>query len=346
MPSSNQKGESGNDKHLIQGFENKDPGLSLIVESGFSRFDRLSNYNSDFYRSGYILTFLLAALAVGLALFPVLAGWFTHENIAGESITVAAELLTLLFILLLVFQSRSGRWHSRWLDYRLAAEWIRQLRQLAPLGMVIRVREKRGHQKSYEHPSSTWMAWYVKALERNLGLPDAKVDKQYLGKYLENLLDLTNDQQAYHADKAKENHQIEKRLHGTGITLVFATIAACAIHLSPIFSHAWHLPAWFSHLLTFLCGFMPALGAALAGINNQGEFKRMAKTSESMQREYLVLSDEISVLKEALKVGGDKIDVQLFNKIKDKAFHLSVMMVEELSDWRITYHNRPMDLPA
>ncbi|TSA32678.1 MAG: hypothetical protein D4R64_15595 [Porphyromonadaceae bacterium] len=133
----------------IQGFENKDPDISRVVQSNFSYFDRLSGYYGDFYRSGYILTFLLAALAVGLALFPLVAGWLTYENEAGESIMVAIELITLLGILFLVFRSRSKRWHSRWLDYRLAAEWIRQLRLLAPLGMGIRVHVTRGNLKPW-----------------------------------------------------------------------------------------------------------------------------------------------------------------------------------------------------
>jgi hypothetical protein len=330
----------------IQGFENKDPGISLVVRSGFAHCDRLSGYYGDFYRSGYILTFLLAALAVGLALFPVLAGWLTHENKAGESIMVAIELITLLGILLLVFRSRSKRWHSRWLDYRLAAEWIRQLKLLAPLGMVIRVHETRGHQKTYEHPSATWMAWFIKALERNLGLPNARIDAVYLKKYLADLLVLTQDQQTWHSTNSQSNHLIEKRLHRSGILLVGATIAACMIHLLPLFIPELHWPEGFAYLLTFLCGFLPALGAALAGINNQGEFKTLAKTSESMQHEYAALSAELSGLQIALQSSEEKSVNHLFKRIKVAAYRISHLMIEELSDWRITYHNRPLDLPV
>jgi len=330
----------------IQGFENKDPDVSRVVQSNFSYFDRLSGYYGDFYRSGYILTFLLAALAVGLALFPLVAGWLTHENEAGESIMVAVELITLLCILFLVFRSRSKRWHSRWLDYRLAAEWIRQLRLLAPLGMGIRVHVARGHQKTYEHSSVTWMAWYVKALERNLGLPNARINAVYLKKYLDDLLVLAQDQQAYHSTNSQSNHLIERRLHRSGIILVGATIAACMIHLLPVFIPELQWPVGFARLLTFLSGFLPALGAALAGINNQGEFKTLAKTSESMQHEYSILSAELSGLKKALQSSDEKSVIHLFKRIKDVAYRISHLMIEELSDWRITYHNRPLDLPV
>jgi hypothetical protein len=331
---------------IIQGFENKDPGINEVVQSNFECFDRLSGYYGDFYRSGYILSFLLAALAVGLALFPVAAGWLTNKNHLGEFIMVVFELLTLLGILLVVFRSRSRRWHSRWLDYRLAAEWIRQLRQLAPLGMGIRTQENRGHKKSYEHPSKTWMAWYVKALERCLGLPNARINVAYLNKYLDDLIVMVNDQKAYHSINAQTNHLIEKRLHQSGVFLIGATIAACVMHLIPIINPELHWPAGFAYLLTFLCGFLPALGAALAGINNQGEFKSMSKTSESMKYEYAALSDELTSLKLTLLSVKEKADIPLYKRIKDTTYRISFLMIEELSDWRITYNNRPLDLPV
>ena len=339
-------GEQADTTYLIQGFENKDPEISRVVQAGFTRCDWLSGYYGDYYRSGYILSFLLAALAVGLALFPVVAGWLTQENKTGESLMVTVELFTLLLILVLVFRSRSRRWHGRWLDYRLAAEWIRQLRQLAPLGMIMRVHETRGHQKSYEHPSATWMAWFMKALERNLGLPDARIDNVYLNKYLNNLIGLTRDQETYHLNNARSYHLIEKRLHQSGVILIGATITACMTHLIPLFIPGLHLPERLASLLTFLCGFLPALGAALAGINNHGEFKRVAKTSESMQREYSALSAELALLQSSLKSLKDEPSIHFFKKIKGAAYRVSQLMIDELSDWRITYHNRPLDLPV
>lgn len=330
----------------IQGFEKRDPGISRVVRSGFVQCDRLSAYYADFYRSGYILSFLLAALAVGLALFPLAAGWLNHENRTAESIMVISELLTLLCILVLVYRSRNRRWHSRWLDYRLAAEWIRQLLQLAPLGMGVRVHETRGHQKSYEHPAATWMAWYVKSMERSLGLPDIRLDKAYLEKYLKGLQDLTREQMDYHAVKSESNHLIEIRLHRSGVILIGITITACSLHLLPLLITGLQWPEGFAWLLTFLCGFLPALGAAVAGINNQGEFKRLSKTSESMHHEYKILSAEIALLHKELQTGDCRSVMNTFKKIKKAAYRISQLMIDELSDWRITYHNRPLDLPV
>jgi hypothetical protein len=255
-------------------------------------------------------------------------------------------LLTLLAILLLVFRSRSRRWHGRWLDYRLAAEWIRQLRQLAPLGMGVRVQEARGHQKSYEDSSATWMAWYVKALERNLGLPETCITADYLKKYLDNLLNLAKDQQAYHLISSQSFHLIGRRLHKTGVVLIGATITSCLLHLLPLLMKEVLWPAGFANLLTFLCGFLPALGAALAGINNQGEFKPLAKTSESMHREYIALTAGLNQFMADLETGDARPVARQLKTIREAACRMSHLMIEELSDWRITYHNRPLDLPA
>lgn len=331
---------------IIQGYENGNQSGVKLVQSNFNYFDRLSAYYGDFYRSGYILSFLLATVAVGLALFPITAGWLTNPNHLGETILVLMELLTLLLILLLVFRSRAKRWHGQWLDYRLAAEWIRQLKLLSPLGLGIRVQEARGHKKTYEHPSKTWMAWYIKSLERSLGLPNAKIDFEYINKNIKGLFDFVSDQKDYHLKNSKRNHLIEKRLHKLGVMLIGATVGACLLHLVPLLIQGLHWKESISHFLTFLCGFLPALGAALAGINNQGEFKSLSKTSDSMQREYTLIASELLDIQSEINEFRNYSDAQPYRKLKDITFRISYLMIEELNDWRITYHNRPMDLPV
>lgn len=190
------------------------------------------------------------------------------------------------------------------------------------------------------------MAWYVKALERSLGLPDITLDTPYLLNYLDNLQVLTDDQLRYHAGKAEGNRLIEKRLHRTGVLLIGITIAACSLHLLPLPIPVLHWPEGWAWLLTFLCGFLPAFGAAIAGINNQGEFKQLAKTSESMHHEYSLLSGEITAQKQELLSCEGRSLANSIKKTKKTAYRISQLMIDELSDWRITYHNRPIDLPV
>ena len=94
--------------------------------------DKLAVLFADRYRSAFLLAFLLAAAAVGLALLPVALGLHPHHG--AEIACIALEFVAIVAILALVFLGRRRRWHERWIDYRLTAELVRHLRLVAPLG--------------------------------------------------------------------------------------------------------------------------------------------------------------------------------------------------------------------
>jgi len=330
----------------LVGFAEKGPGINRFIQSGFDNFDRLSEYYADQHRTGYILTFSLAAIAVGLALFPISSGWLIHPNPTGETICIVAELLTILSILYIVFRSYTKRWLGRWLDYRLAAEWVRQMKLLAPLGIGKTIYETKGYQKSYVPPTATWMAWYIKNLERNLGLPHVRIDSTYLVKYLDNILKMIQSQKLYHSNNSLIYQRIGKKLHRSGIAMLVATFAITFAHLLPLFSKTILLTPVLSQNLIFFSGFLPALAAALAGINNQGEFKRMAKSSGAMQHEYDRLSLELSGLQKRLESQQGKSVLHFYILLKDLANRTAHLAFEELSDWGVTYQNRPLSLPV
>ncbi len=85
------------------------------------------------YRSAYILSYLLAAAAVFVALLPLAMGW-TQANVGAEIASIEGEFVILLAILGLLLCGHWRRWHERWMEYRLLAELIRQLKFLIPLG--------------------------------------------------------------------------------------------------------------------------------------------------------------------------------------------------------------------
>lgn len=92
--------------------------------------DKLADYYADCYRSSFVATYFLAALAVALALIPWTMGWTTSAHHTAETICTAVELLVIVVIIGLVAWGRTRRWHERWMDYRLVAELLRQLRLL------------------------------------------------------------------------------------------------------------------------------------------------------------------------------------------------------------------------
>lgn len=320
--------------------------LAIWLRPYYEWPDKLAENYSDRYRSGFILTYLLASLAVGLALFPLVAGWFSKELDAGLVICMILEALVIVSILSLVFFARNRRWHSRWLDYRMTAESVRHLKLFLVLGGGKPFPGMAAHLKHYGNPSSTWMTWYVQAIERIAGLPSGKVDELHLRKCLAQYAELLEEQLNYHQQSAGMYSKIEKRLHRTGEMTLWLTLGACLIHLLPVVLPVIHLSTFFGNVLTFLCGFLPALGAAMAGINHQGEFGRMAKSSSAMCEQFSQLADETNLLLADLSKGRSGGSESIFIRITTLSRNIANLMINEVTDWKVVYQDRPPVLPA
>jgi hypothetical protein len=63
-------------------------------------------------------------------------------------------------IVLLVWRGSKRHWHERWMEYRLLAELIRQIRILIPLGGGRPVPSPPIHLGVYENLTQTWMYWH------------------------------------------------------------------------------------------------------------------------------------------------------------------------------------------
>jgi len=333
--------------HDPEGKPQRNPSAASAIfaerlEPFFAWPDGLAVLYADRYRSAFILAFLLSALAVGMALLPV--AWQLEHHHAAETTCMVLELGAILLILAVVFAGRRERWHERWIDYRLAAELVRQLRLVAPLGGGYSLPQIPAQWATYGQPAATWMAWYVRAVERAIGLPTVVVDNAYILRCLSAASHVVTGQIDYHQATARQCHRIEHRLHGAGIVLLTLTLVACALHLLPAFEVA--LPAWLPPpMLTFLCGFFPAMGAALAGIINQGEFLRIAKRSHSMSEQLQRLHGEVESLREEISQG--LIPARQYSQVAVLlAGDAARLLVNEVLDWRIVFLDRPLHPPA
>ena len=90
--------------------------------------DALAVHFSHLYRNAYVLSYLLAAAAVLIAV----AGAYV-ENPILKLVLVALELFVVVMIIQLVRYGSKNAWHERWIDYRLIAESLRYGRFLAPV---------------------------------------------------------------------------------------------------------------------------------------------------------------------------------------------------------------------
>ncbi|HYN05928.1 MAG TPA: hypothetical protein VES67_00925 [Vicinamibacterales bacterium] len=305
--------------------------------------DKLAVGYSDIYRSAFVLAYLLAGLAVGTALLPLAFGWNVFELHAEETVFVAVELLLIVVILLIIWRGRRRKWHERWIDYRLAAELVRHLRLGAPLGSGRPFPQVPAQWASYGDPGSTWMAWYVRAVERDLGLPAARLDVPHVSACVADLANVLEGQVKYHRLSADRSHRIEKRLHRFGLTLLSLTMAACAAHL--LFGVGdFGTPApWVLGSLIFLAGFLPALGAAVAGISNQGEFRRLAKRSDAMWARMKDLKAIADALEKRIRsTPRDPTVPGASREAAGLALSAAQLMVNEVLDWRVVFLDQPL----
>ena len=137
--------------------------------------DKLSGLYADKYRSAFVCSlFLFSAAAVLAALLPILSiephgPHYTPTAWLGTACALAETGLIASVIALIVLGRVFFYWHERWLDYRIVAELIRHLRLIAPLGGFRPFPQIPAHWGTYGQPSASWMAWYVRAVERASG---------------------------------------------------------------------------------------------------------------------------------------------------------------------------------
>lgn len=306
--------------------------------------DGLAIVYADLYRSAFVLTYLLAGLAVGMALVPLAFGWDVYEPHMAEAVFVVGELALIACILLLVWLGRRHGWHQRFLDYRLAAELVRHLRLSAALGAARPFPQVPAQWGSYGDAASTWMSWYVRAVERAIGLPSVRLDAQHLRAATADLVATIRRQLAFHEDNARRSHITELRLHHLGVWLLAATAVACVAHL--VFGlGVIHVSPWVLGSLIFLAGFLPAMGAAMAGINNQGEFKRVSMRSQAMAERLRQLDARATRLLANLQSTTRPWVPGASAEVRELATDAAQLMVNEVLDWRVIFLDRPLREP-
>jgi hypothetical protein len=299
----------------------------------FAWADGLADYYADANRTAFLVSYLLSAIAVLVALLPMAVGYPDWEMPCG-----VAEHLIMGGILGLLSATRHFRWHEHWMECRLLAELIRQLRILIPLGGARPLPRLPAHLAVYGDPSQTWMYWHLRAVARACGIPSVKVTPGYLGDYLDFLGCMVghagSGQWGFHAQSAKRSHLIFSRLRAMTLWLLWLTalaiVARFVLQFVPGVGAAF--PAYVERWLLLFSAFLPALGAALEGINNQGEFTRTARRSAAMAGAFEAYAARVRKLRE-------EKDAALA-PITDLSRRITQTMVDEMTEWRAVFSDR------
>ena len=272
------------------------------------------------YRSAFFWIYLLAVLAVAAAVTSHLQEVDALELRAGQLAADCArtgtssavdcralgremqeeqqaargwtgvELGILLVILYLFFWGKGRKFHEKWVDYRSLAERIRHLIFLMPLGSTspaIRVPVPAQH----ADPSATWLNWLFRAVVRQAGMFDARVNQQYL-VHCRLLLgeDILRGQASYHDRVSRRLGALHHRLDFLTLLLFGAAILVSALHYCHI---TWTSREQAPFVLAVL---LPAIGAAVHGFLSQGDFENVALRAESAHRQLTRLCDDVAAL--------------------------------------------------
>ncbi|HEU5424444.1 MAG TPA: hypothetical protein VFU72_12940 [Nitrolancea sp.] len=292
------------------------------LEPHFIWSDTLASHYVSMYRSSFILIGLLAVLSVFLGVFGAHAHW-AEEIPYFEATRQVAAVGALLLIMLLWQLGTRHRWHARGIDYRFLAEELRQLRYLAPLGRVPAFSRPRIHDAA-DDPDKTWMGWQARSITRAMSLVDARITSGYLEACHALLRDgLIGGQATYHEAAAQRYERFEQRLHRMGFLTFFGALVLGVI------SFVIELPG-----VTWLEVVLPALGATLGAIRSQAELERLAKRSEAMAQYLEQLSAQLPA------AAGSS------SSLADTAELATEALAAEVSDWRIVFQSKPLELPG
>lgn len=315
--------------------------------------DSLATYFAHVYRSAYVLTYGLTAFAVAIALLDVLPfappETDIHASLAFKAGLAGLELAVVATIILLVTKGRTLRWHERWLDYRMLAEMLRHVRFLGLVGegaalfRMVRTTSKAG---------SDWILWYVRATCREIGTGQGVFDDAYQRRILQTVDRFEiDDQLTYHRKNKDGLSALDRRLHRLGNRCFYLTALLLVAYLvaylllpgvSPLFpgeggeSMTTEILDRLKPWITFLDTFLPALGAAIAGIRFTGDFEGFAKRS----------ADTASALKALKQDYADAAPQPRLGNTSHVLVATAGVLAEDIGGWQSLYGRKELALPA
>ncbi len=301
----------------------------------------LAEYYANLYRSAFAMNYLIGAAAVFCAFLHYALGQIKLER--ASLVLNVAELVLLVAIPIIYVTGRRRRWHEKWIDYRLLAEYLRQLFFLIPLGPGELSSPHLPKYLSAGDPKGTWMHWHYLALRREIGIVGGELTPSYLDavrSFLDSKAGIRG-QIDYHENNADRLEKLDSRFRYVGGGLfAFAIVAACiALVILCKQTHHHDVPTSTEIIVGLVATATPAFGAALAGIRTQAEFERVKKRSHAMLQTLRRIGKELAPRAES----HEKISYSALNLIVAEAGQL---MVDELLDWRIVFKDRPLPEPG
>jgi hypothetical protein len=226
------------------------------------------------------------------------------------------------------------------MDYRALAEEFRQVQFLSLLGLSTSSPKVPTHLEPGD-PRNKWFGWYFRAITREKGMVQSRLNSSYLDSYRQALDRWIKSQRDYHDGNAADYHKLCKHLQITTQTFFFLTFVCCLLHLIidnclAINDHILINNHCCNEVLVLGTIAFPAFGSALGAILHIGEFERIALRSGALKNQLETLDCQLRCIGEA---GTSQ-------QLGDLAQSFSDVALAELVDWRFAAIDKDLNLPA
>ncbi|MGE5403540.1 MAG: hypothetical protein ACM3PP_01235 [Candidatus Saccharibacteria bacterium] len=339
----------------------KAPGLPDKATNNASRFfcehyawaDRLAVYYSGLYRSTYLTKYIfltMAVMSVAASAFVPNPKWVVADSMASlqwKGFLLIQVVFMIATVGLIIKENRRG-WHQRFVDYRLLAELIRTVRFLYLLGYsipsihfpeAIPHRTDYGTKEDDEYAYASWVNWMFRAVVREAGMVDARIDRSYLEAYRTFLIksELV-PQYEFHEINEPICNRIDRRMSALSMFFFILGLGAFALRAIGGYIPSVTTIDLAKEIDTYakICAIIfPTLGAAFAGIRSQGEFPRLAMRSRGMK---VKIQRTIEKLLDT--------EIPNYNALSQVSGQIAMVMVQEVSDWHLLIKAKPLSLPV
>ena len=326
-----------------------DPFYLEHYDAHFRSADELAKYYRDIYRFCSLFRQILPFLAtVGLALgyYSLLfAGPGGASPAAEHRLNIVSNMGFLVqavcfaLIILLSRLERRNHWHQKFSDYRALAELLRQMKYLAPVGLVVRGLRAPAFDR---HVNLSWVNWQFRAIVRQAGLPTGRADTARIARCLSRFRDsILKSQIQYHQDNVREMEILTRRLNRIGILMYYIGILIVVLRVGAHLLVSSSLSLAFSSgqqgyifsVFNMLSLIIPLFSSLAFGISAQEGYGRILQLSQVMSERLEIMLSQVRLEKQ--------MDFHEYMQVAQKAADL---MLSEFSNWNVFFKSKTINI--
>lgn len=302
----------------------------------------LSRHYAGLYRGAFLASYLLAIVAVLMALSCI--AFFYYHNQIGGMVCASLKLILIFALIFNRWRALSQQWQAKSADFRLLSEMLRPMNYLAPLAMTTPNSRIGAHYAPYD-PRNSWPHWFFRALVRSqpmLLTEDEKppADFQFTQAAIDPIKTSVVEtwlprQIHYHKNNSAKFHHMFHKIEKLNTRMLWTVVAAVAAHLLIDIIDKCHVIAdhhsWVMMILLVASAFLPAVIAILTGLLYQADARRQEERSRVMSFQLEILKDSLAALQPHSR---GCYSWQIATEIRDE---VASKMIEEVADWQLLY---------